>query len=182
MTNHYFFGGRLHSPKPPRLSVFRLDVLGSSSDKSTVRACASIKSELIIWFRNFSYLPMKSFSTNGLASQGADSHIASRVVTFYPYNFQNLSHLTMTNSSHITMSESTQTTTVVSADITARKEYPNLELSTYKQLQGLLNLAMYQSKADVSLTMDFIQMLKTRNMEKAQWRKEHPIVNEVQSS
>ena len=29
---------------------------------------------------------MKSFSTNGLASQGADSHIASRVVTFYPYN------------------------------------------------------------------------------------------------
>ncbi len=133
MTNHYFFGGRLHSPKPPRLSVFRLDVLGSSSDKSTVRACASIKSEFSVSrylpylsmanistiassdsddcigtesnprsgcgtslrgfiepmtsFQNFSYLPMKGFSTNGLASQGADSHIASRVVTFYPYNF-----------------------------------------------------------------------------------------------
>ena len=96
--------------------------------------------------------------------------------------FQNLSHLTMTNSSNITMSESTQTTSVVSADISGRKEYPNLELSTYKQLQGLLNLAMYQSKADVSLTMDFIQMLKTRNMEKAQWKKEHPIVNEVSTS
>ncbi len=104
MTNHYFFGGRLHSPKPPSPGA-RLDVLvlrpvtsairdGRSSGAKAPRGlwqngrnhCASIKSELIIWFRNFSYLPMKSFSTNGLASQGADSHIASRVVTFYPYN------------------------------------------------------------------------------------------------